>query len=242
MSQFAAWRAAATIRPRRRAPPTDALENALDEQRRDWMSGKRILAAELLLRLSEVSSNPAAAADLIYHEYLLRAELGESTDWNEYLRDFPRYAERLQFLRQADQLVAQALDASNRAEAATAHLDDYELLEELGRGGMGVVYKARQKSLNRLVAVKMLRTGKPSTGRERKRFKNEAQAVARLQHPNIVQIYEVGETDGRQYLALEFVEGQSLARHLDGTPLAARQAASLVCARRSHWRAAPAQR
>jgi tRNA A-37 threonylcarbamoyl transferase component Bud32 len=210
------------------APPKDALENALDEQRRDWFSGKRTRAADLLRRLFSVSSNPADAADLIYHEYLLRVELGESPDWKEYLRDFPRYAERLQFLRQADQLVAQALGASNRAEAATAHLDDYELLEELGRGGMGVVFKARQKSLNRLVAVKMLRAGRASSGRERKRFKNEAEAVARLQHPNIVQIYEVGEADGRQFLSLEFVAGQSLARHLDETPLAARQAASLV--------------
>jgi tRNA A-37 threonylcarbamoyl transferase component Bud32/tetratricopeptide (TPR) repeat protein len=210
------------------APPNDVLENALDEQRRDWMSGKRILAAELLLRLSEVSSNPADAADLIYHEYLLRAELGESPDSEEYLRDFPRYADRLRFLRQADQLVAEAFGSSEPAEEAAAQLDDYELLEELGRGGMGVVFKARQKSLNRLVAVKMIRAGEASDEEERKRFENEAQAVARLQHPNIVQIYEVGETDGRQFLSLEFVEGRSLARHLDGTPLPARQAASMV--------------
>ncbi len=115
------------------APPKDVLESALDEQRRDWMSGKRILAAELLLRLSEVSSNPADAADLIYHEHLLRAELGESPDWEEYLRDFPRYADRLRFLRQADQLVAEAFGSSEPAEEAAAQLDDYELLEELAQ-------------------------------------------------------------------------------------------------------------
>ena len=212
----------------RSAPPKDVLENALDEQRRDWTSGKRIRAVDLLLRLSEVSSNPADAADLIYHEYLLRAELGECPDWEEYLRDFPRYADRLRFLREADQLVAQALGADGSAEAVSAQLDDYELLEELGRGGMGVVFKARQKSLRRLVAVKMVRAGEASDEDERKRFENEAQAVARLQHPHIVQIYEVGETNGRQFLALEFVDGRSLARHLDGTPLPARQAASLV--------------
>jgi tRNA A-37 threonylcarbamoyl transferase component Bud32/tetratricopeptide (TPR) repeat protein len=191
------------------------------------MSGKGTLAAELLLRNSAIASNPADAADLIYHEYLLRVELGESPDWEEYLRDFPRYADRLRFLRQADQLVAEAFGANDPVEE-TARLDDYELLEELGRGGMGVVFKARQKSLNRFVAVKMVRAGEVSDREGRKRFENEAQAVARLQHPNIVQIYEVAETDGRPFLVLEFVEGGSLARHLDGTPLPARQAASLV--------------
>jgi tRNA A-37 threonylcarbamoyl transferase component Bud32 len=210
------------------APAKDVLQNALDEQRLDWMSGKRIRAVDLLRRLSEVSSKPADAADLIYHEYLLCAELNESPDWEEYLRDYPDYADRLRFLRRADQLVAQALGAGEPAQADTAQLDDYELLEELGRGGMGVVFKALQKSLNRLVAVKMIRAGEASNEEEQKRFENEAQAVARLQHPNIVQIYEVGETNGRQFLSLELVEGQSLARHLDGTPLPARQAASLV--------------
>src|SRR5580704_15227677 len=210
------------------APPNNILENALDEQRRDWMSGKRIRATDLLRRLSAISSKPADAADLIYHEYLLRAELGERPDWEEYLRDYPEYVDRLQFLREADQLVEQALGGGNSTDATTARLDDYELLEELGRGGMGVVFKALQKSLNRLVAVKMMRTGEASNAEERKCFENEAQAVARLQHPNIVQIYEVGETNGRQFLSLEFVEGQSLARHLDGTPLPARHAASLV--------------
>src|SRR5208282_6805708 len=93
--------------------------------------------------------------------------------------------------------------------------------------GMGVVYRARQRSLDRIVAPKLIRTGDPGE-EERKRLTREAQAVARLQHPNIVQIYEVGEAGGRPFLALEFVEGESLARRLNGTPLAARQAASLV--------------
>lgn len=209
------------------APPQAVLEDVLDQQRCDWMSGKAIRAAELLRRHIAVSSNPADASDIIYHEYLLRAELGQSPDWQEYLRDFPLYAERLRFLRRADQVVAEALGASAAVEGR-AQLDDYELLEELGRGGMGVVFKARQKSLNRYVAIKMIRAGEGSDQEGRKRFENEAQAVARLQHPNIVQIYEVGQVNGRQFLALEFVEGQSLARHLAGTPLPARQAASLV--------------
>jgi WD40 repeat protein len=112
----------------------------------------------------------------------------------------------------------------------------YEVLAELGRGGMGVVYKARQRRLDRVVALKMIRAGQGADGPGRKRFDGEARAVARLQHPNIVQIYEVGEADGQPFLALEFVEGQSLAQRLDGTPWPARQAASLaeVLARAMH--------
>jgi serine/threonine protein kinase len=80
----------------------------------------------------------------------------------------------------------------------------YEVLEELGRGGMGVVHKARQVSLNRVVALKMLLAGLHSGAKERARFNREADLIARLQHPNIVQVYEKGEDDGIPFLAMEF--------------------------------------
>jgi predicted Ser/Thr protein kinase/tetratricopeptide (TPR) repeat protein len=104
----------------------------------------------------------------------------------------------------------------------------YEVLAELGRGGMGVVYKARQTSLKRLVALKMILSHAHAGPEERARFQTEAEAVARLQHPNIVQVYEVGEHDGLSYFSLEFVEGGSLTQRLAGGPLPADAAALLA--------------
>jgi eukaryotic-like serine/threonine-protein kinase len=104
----------------------------------------------------------------------------------------------------------------------------YEILQEVGRGGMGVVYKARQLSLNRPVALKMILAGPHAGITERDRFRREAEAVAALQNPHIVQIFEIGEANGHLYLALEFVDGGSLAQHLGGTPWSARDAAELI--------------
>jgi WD40 repeat protein/tRNA A-37 threonylcarbamoyl transferase component Bud32 len=103
----------------------------------------------------------------------------------------------------------------------------YEVEAELGRGGMGVVYRARHRALKRTVALKMIRVGLAGA-LERARFRAEAEAVARLQHPNIVQIHEVGESGGLPFCALEFVEGDSLARKLADTPLTPTEAAALV--------------
>jgi serine/threonine protein kinase len=111
---------------------------------------------------------------------------------------------------------------------ARLEVPGYEVLGVLGRGGMGVVYKARQIDLDRLVALKVIRPTGPADAEERARFRTEALAMARLAHPNIVQVYEVGEHDGRPFLALEFVDGGSLAGRLGGRPLPPATAARLA--------------
>jgi formylglycine-generating enzyme required for sulfatase activity/tRNA A-37 threonylcarbamoyl transferase component Bud32 len=130
--------------------------------------------------------------------------------------------------------IEQVFEESSRpagdADPATCPVSvpGYAIEGVLGRGGMGIVYKARHLKLKREVALKMALAGGHAGPRERARFRIEAEAVARLQHPNIVQIHEVGEADGHPYCALEFVNGGSLVGKLDGKPMPQREAAKLV--------------
>jgi serine/threonine protein kinase len=188
-----------------------------------------------------------AAFELVYTEFALREQAGEAPTLNEYLWRFPRFAERRQFGLHRQLLSDSAADQEEGAgQDRTRHgLQDpdasfvlawtalvpvpgYEVLGELGRGGMGVVYEARQTSLNRTVALKVIRDSVLAGPEEVRRFHREAEVAAGLQHPHIVQIYEVGRWEGYSYLALECLPGGSLARRLAGNPQEPRQAAAVV--------------
>ena len=125
-------------------------------------------------------------------------------------------------------LTAPYFPEADKAGREKPSIPGYEVLGELGRGGMGVVYKARDTRLKRTVALKMILAGPHAGDAQVARFRTEAEAVARFQHPGIVQIFEVGEHNGLPYCALEYVEGGSLDRHIGGQPLPAAEAAALA--------------
>ncbi|MBW3539141.1 MAG: serine/threonine-protein kinase, partial [Planctomycetes bacterium] len=117
---------------------------------------------------------------------------------------------------------------SARPDKSLGRFGDYDLLSEIARGGMGVVYKARQRKLNRLVALKMILAGRFAGEEDVRRFYLEAEAAAQLDHPHIVPIYEVGRHEGQHFFSMAFIDGQSLADRVGDQPLAPREAARLI--------------
>jgi outer membrane protein assembly factor BamB/tRNA A-37 threonylcarbamoyl transferase component Bud32 len=198
-------------------------------------------------------ANDSAVREQRLHEVLLgymqAVDAGQEPDRGELLAQYPDLAAELaSFFAGQDQVRQLAEPLRQAAPAAGNELPtsppretpadqppsgvrafgDYELLEEVARGGMGVVYKARQRSLNRVVALKMILAGQLATEEDVQRFYAEAQMAANLQHPNIVSIHEVGEHDGQHFFSMDFVEGWSLAELVRENPLPPAQAARYV--------------
>src|SRR2546430_3192403 len=128
-------------------------------------------------------------------------------------------------------------DSAFQSVPMLGELGDYELLGEIGRGGQGVVFRARQKRLNRTVALKVISLGQWASKAHLKRFRREAEAAASLDHPGIVPIYEVGERDGSCYFSMKFVEGGQLDEVTKHSPMSIRQVVDLIAkvARTVHY-------
>jgi non-specific serine/threonine protein kinase/serine/threonine-protein kinase len=185
----------------------------------------------------------AVLVELVHIDLERRIKAGEARLAESYLAEFPELAEdsrRVSDLVAAEHewqkgfastltLPPQELKQSGPTPGEKVHyFGDYELLEEVARGGMGVVYKARQVSLNRIVALKMILAGQLASEGEVQRFYTEAQAAANLQHPNIVAVHEVGQHEGQHYFSMDYVEGKSLAQLVRENPLPAVKAAGYM--------------
>jgi WD40 repeat protein/serine/threonine protein kinase len=205
------------------------------DQRQRWLAGERVPAEWYLREAPALRADRELAVELIYAEYLLAEELGQAPSAETFVGRFPEYAERLRqqielhraLDEQATSLATTAWPATGALPGPPPLVPGYEILGELGRGGMGVVYKAQQLGLNRTVALKMILA--EQAGEEVvKRFRAEAEAVARLQHPNIVHIYEIGECDGRPFFSMEYVNGGSLEKYLGRAPQPPQATAQLL--------------
>lgn len=208
--------------------------------------------ADQLLSTSGQSLNDEAAIELIYTELVTLEELGERPSLETWQQKYPHWSERLARLWKLHEAFEESDGAAAKNVTLHGHssqqstspsgqsaapsfpeitlgrwLGKYELLEEIDRGGMGIVYRARQQGLNRIVAIKSVRSAAASDN-DRARFRIEAEAAGKLEHPNIVRVYEVGEQDGCDYFSMEFIEGGSLHRRLKETRISPRVAAELV--------------
>ena len=193
-------------------------------------AGESARVEEYLARYPELTDDRAVVLELIAAEHEFRRRREPGLALGEFLRRFPEYRAELpgQIARATIDGRDVPLRPTDQRAEALPEVAGYEILGVLGRGGMGVVYQARQLGLDRTVALKMVLTGFQAGPKDLARFRAEAAAIARLQHPNIVQIYDVGEAAGRPYFVFEFVAGGSLAQYLQGTPQPVRPAAQLV--------------
>jgi eukaryotic-like serine/threonine-protein kinase len=173
-------------------------------------------------------------------EYLAATESGAAFDQDDWLVRYEDVADELrEFVETHQHALGIAASSHNVSpEAATSsvwdsgvlptHIGNYEIIEEIGRGGMGIVFRARHRDLQRIVALKVIRTGEFASAEETARFRAETEACARLQHPNIVPIYDVGEQTGLQYFTMALIDGPTLVERIQQEALQPKDAARLV--------------
>jgi serine/threonine protein kinase len=219
------------------------MDRACDAFEAAWRQGERP-KMEVFLRAIDQTSRPRLLRELLRVELAYRRRAGETPTAPEYVALFPEDTALVEEVlhegaptvhhapadtpTRGEQLPPPAADNTPAGTAPWPSVSGYEILAELGRAGMGVVYKARQSSPPRLVALKMIRDGALAGPQHRDRFGKEVKALARFEHQNLVRIYEVGEHAGLPFFSMELAESGSLHHKLSGEPMRPREAAVLV--------------
>src|SRR5262245_306174 len=225
--------------------PGVRLRRACAEMESRIAAGEDYRSEHIFASDPELARDVDAALEVIYTEFVAREHLGQRPSRADIFARFPQFRTPLEQLFE----VHGAVGAPRETVSVDAGPDstplgelsrfgekvvpirragNYELFEEIGRGGMGIVYKARQVGLNRLVALKMILSGLDAGPRELARFRAEAEAAARLQHSGIVQVHAVGEHERHSFVAFEYLAGGNLEQRLHGKPWPARDAAQLI--------------
>lgn len=210
------------------------IDAACGDFERAWRKGLQPDIAEYVRGVAADLQQPVLM-ELLHLERDLRLAIGEKPSPDEYLQRFPERAAAINLVFAGISSIEETIIESGKSDSVVPavgtgirYFGEYELLEEIARGGMGVVFKARQVKLNRVVALKMILSGSLAGDEEVRRFQTEAEAAANLDHPGIVPIYEIGEHYGQHYFSMGFVEGQSLADRVKDGPLPPREAAAVV--------------
>jgi hypothetical protein len=202
-------------------PPASAVVAGLvEEQRRRWQQGERILVEAFLERQPELRDNTEAVLDLIYNEFLRREERGEKPQLADYVQRFPHLAGPLQMQFAVDRALTPSGEdgydflAPPQGPDEIGRLGSYRIVKTLGAGGMGIVFEAQDLQLKRAVALKVMRPLLAASPSSRRRFLREAETTAALEHDHIVTIHQVGEDRGIPFLAMKLLRGESLEARL----------------------------
>jgi serine/threonine-protein kinase len=201
----------------------ELIDSLCDDFESRWRSAPRPQIEDFLPRLSP-DCRGRLLSELLGIELELRRAEGDSPGFAEYRDRFPELLTVVEDHFRPSETVREL----SRVAGSLNSVPGFEILEQIGRGGMGVVYRAVQQKLNRIVALKRIVSGECAAPSERARFLAEAENAARVAHPNVVHVFEIGEHEGQPFLAMEYVAGGTLVNRLAQGPLAPSEAAGLL--------------